>query len=267
MMCRFFSGRGSGGDSQQITRRFSGLREGGGREIETEGREVAVVGAEKLPVQPDVGGEEGAADAQHDPARVIRPGELGPVPDRLPALGRGELARNLDRFPSGADSSRQPFGLALAQRHPHGFPPDQLATPGWALRQRHEQGIAHAVFTNAPSAVAQTSTGLATAVVKAAIFGRTTRARMLPPKPAPMMRAPRHPSMDHARSTIASTPGVDTSKSSRRLMWDSRRRAPIRAKSRSPSRRACAAGGVPPPPRAAAGCMAYPQAIDAHLNR
>ena len=64
---------------------------------------------------------------------------------------------------------------------------------------------------------------------------------MLPPKPAPMMRAPRQPSRAHALSTMASTAGVETSKSSRRLLCDSLSSSPMRAKSRcfSASTNAC----------------------------
>ena len=50
------------------------------REVEAERGEVAVMRTEQASVQPDIGCEERAADAQHDSTRVVRPRKLRPVP-------------------------------------------------------------------------------------------------------------------------------------------------------------------------------------------
>src|SRR2546426_708490 len=130
----------------------------------------------------------GPADAQHDAAGVIRAWKLGSIPHRLPPLVRRQLARDLDRLPAAADADRQALGFAFAERHPHGLPSGELAAAGRALRERHEQGVAQRAY--GPSAVEQNRTGFPTSVMNGPICLRSTSASTLPPKPAPMMRAP-----------------------------------------------------------------------------
>src|SRR5256885_3793533 len=144
--------------------------------------------AEQAPVQPNVGGEKRPADAQYDAARVIRARKLGPVPDRLPAFSRGELARDLDRLPRAADADRQALRLALAEGHPDSLPARELAAAGRTLRQGHEQGVAQRAY--GPSAVEQNKTGCPKSLRNGFICVRSTSASTLPPKPAPMIRAP-----------------------------------------------------------------------------
>src|SRR5439155_7768938 len=158
------------------------------REVEAEWSEIAVVRAEQPTVQPHVGGEKRAADAQHDAAGVIRAWKLGSIPHRLPPLVRRQLARDLDRLPAAADVDRQALGFAFAERHPHGLPSGELAAARRALRERHEQGVAQRAY--GPSAVEQNRTGCPTSVMNGPICLRSTSASTLPPKPAPMMRAP-----------------------------------------------------------------------------
>ena len=155
---------------------------------------------EQASVQPDIGCEERAAYAQHDSTRVVRPRKLHPVPHGLAPLARGELARHLDRLPAGPAPDRQALCLAFAERHPHRLPAAELAPPRGPLRQGHEQRIAHSGFNlegalraagaKAPSAVEQMSTGLPKTATKGCVLVRSSSASMLPPKPAPMMRAP-----------------------------------------------------------------------------
>ena len=146
--------------------------------------------AEQPTVQPHVGGEKSAADPQHDTAGMVWARKLGAIPDRLAALRGRELAGHLDGFPAGAAADGQALRLAFAERHPDRFPSGELTPPRGALRQRHEQRVAHCVFTKAPSAVEQKSIGRAMERAKDSVWRPSTRARMLPPKPAPMMRAP-----------------------------------------------------------------------------
>src|SRR5216683_2140154 len=187
------------------------------RQVETEWREVSVMRSEQLSVQPDVRGEERSADAQHDATRMVR-------------------ARHLDRLPTGAASDGQPFRLALAERHPDRLPCAELTGARRALRHRQEQTVTHSLAaTYAPSAVAQMRVGRPIDVAKFLTWARSTRASTLPPKPAPMMRAPKQPAMLHAFSTSASTVGVETSKSSRRLSCDCFNSRPISLKSRRPN--------------------------------
>ena len=127
---------------------------------------------------------------------MIRAGELGPVPDRLVPLASRELAWNFDRLPPHTLSDRQPLCFALAERCPQRLPAAQLTNAGRPLRKWKEKAVAHAAVTpvrgatNAPSAVVHTMTGLWTAADRWPSAPRSISARMLPPKPAPMMRAP-----------------------------------------------------------------------------
>src|SRR6266478_4648603 len=143
--------------------------------------------------------------------------EFGAVPHRLVFLAGRELARHLDRLPACAPPDCQPLSLAFAQRHPDRFPAAELADAARPLRERKEKAVAQSAITwwaYAPSAVAQKMTSRFMASANACSRPRSMSARMLPPKPAPMIRAPRQPSIPQARSTNASTLGVDTSKSS-----------------------------------------------------
>src|SRR3989441_5317026 len=162
--------------------------------------------------------------------------ELGAVPDRLVLLTGSELTRHLDRLPACARANRQALSLTFAERHPHRFPAAELTDAPRPLREREEEAVVQRATmrcANAPSAVAQKMTSPFMASANACSTPRSMSARMLPPKPAPMMRAPRQPSTPQAHSTNASTFGVDTSKSSRRLWCDSLRRTPNRSKRRS----------------------------------
>ena len=100
--------------------------------------------AEQLAVEPSVRGEKRAADAQQHASRMVRPLEFGAVPDRLAALVRGQLPRDLDRLPAPSHTDRQALGLAFAQRHPDRFPAAELADPSRALREREEKAVAQA---------------------------------------------------------------------------------------------------------------------------
>src|SRR5438445_73061 len=97
------------------------------REVEAKGREIAIVRAQQLAVEPRMRGEKRTADAQQHATGVIRSLELCAVPHRLAALMRRELPRHLDWFPARTASDREPFGLAFAERHPYGFPAAELA--------------------------------------------------------------------------------------------------------------------------------------------
>src|SRR5487761_593989 len=127
---------------------------------------------------------------------MVRPRELGPVPDRLVAFTRRELAWHLDRLPPQSLADRQTLSLALAERCPQRLPARQLASARGPLRQRKEEAVAHVArppargATKAPSAVEQTMIGRSTAADSAFSAPCRMRARMLPPNPAPMMRAP-----------------------------------------------------------------------------
>src|ERR1700730_5564727 len=188
--------------------------------------------AEQLAVQPGVRGEKRTADAKQHAPRVVGTLELGAIPDRLAALMGGELPRHLYRLPPHHPGDRGAVRPALATRHPYGLPPAKLADAAWSLRKREEKTVAQLAMVflwscaNAPSAVVQKMTSRFIASANAVSWPASMRARMLPPKPAPMMRAPRHPWTPYAFSTSASTFGVDTSKSSRRLRCDSLRRTP-----------------------------------------
>src|SRR5260370_2940707 len=72
-----------------------------GREVESERREVSIVRAEQLSVEPNVRRQERAPDPEHDPPRMVRPRKLGAIPDRPAPLVAGELARHLYRLPPG----------------------------------------------------------------------------------------------------------------------------------------------------------------------
>src|SRR3989475_13335390 len=80
------------------------------------------------------------------------------------------------------------FPYTTLFRSPHGLPSGELAAAGRALRERHEQGVAQRAY--GPSAVEQNRTGCPTSVMNGPICLRSTSASTLPPKPAPMMRAP-----------------------------------------------------------------------------
>src|SRR6266852_2293703 len=162
--------------------------------------------------------------------------ELGAIPHRLAIPVGRELAWNFDRLPAHAPADVETLGLAFAKGHPHRLPAAQLADAPGPLWQREEKAVAQMALTwctNAPSAVAQKMTSRFIASANDVSRPRSMSARMLPPKPAPMMRAPRQPSTPQACSTSASTVGVDTSKSSRRLWCDSLSRTPNRSKRRS----------------------------------
>jgi len=89
-----------------------------GRDVEPERSEVPVVGAEQPPVEPDVGGEEGAANAEHHPTGMVGPGEVAAVPERAAPLHGQPLAGHLGRLPALAPAGRQTHRLAFAERHP-----------------------------------------------------------------------------------------------------------------------------------------------------
>src|SRR4029077_3994661 len=113
-----------------------------GREVEAKRREIAVVRAQQLAVEPRMRGEKRTADAQQHAPCMVRALELGAIPHRLAAFMRSELARHLDRLPTRAASDRQPFGLAFAEGHPRGFPATELAHATRPLRQREKQAVA-----------------------------------------------------------------------------------------------------------------------------
>src|ERR1700674_2441642 len=148
---------------------------------------------------------------------MVGPGELGAIPHGLVPFARRELAWYLDRLPTDAFSDGQPLSLSLAERRPHGLPAAELADPTGPLRKWKEQAVVHAARplasrrTKAPSAVEHKITGRATAAARAASLPLSMSARMLPPKPAPMMRAPKQPRTAQAFSTSASMCGVETS--------------------------------------------------------
>src|SRR5258708_19899575 len=116
--------------------------------------------AEKLAVEPDVGGEKSGTDPREEGAGRIGARELRAIPDGLASLARRQLARHLDRLPAGTPADGQPLGFALAKGHPHRLPRAQLADARRTLRQRQEQAVAQCKATNAPSAVAHKTTGL-----------------------------------------------------------------------------------------------------------
>ncbi len=134
-------------------------------QVEAKWREVTVMGAQQLAVEPGVGREKRPAEAQQNSARVIRPSELGPVPNRLVTLVSRKLARNLDRLPPHALADRQALGFSLAERHPQRLPTAELTDSRRPLCKWKEQAIAHPAVSlvrdaaNAPSAVVQTMTG------------------------------------------------------------------------------------------------------------
>src|SRR5260370_10299174 len=109
--------------------------------------------AEKLAVEPDVGGEKSAADPQHDAPGMIGARELGAIPDGLASLARGQLARHLHGLPAGTAADGQPLGFAPPKDRPHRLPRAQLADPRRTLRLRQEQAVAPCTATSAPSAV------------------------------------------------------------------------------------------------------------------
>src|SRR6202049_2179563 len=148
--------------------------------------------AKQLAIEPRVGGEEGTTDPQQDATGMVWPRELGPVPDRLVSFVSGQLAGHLDRFPAHTTADREALGFAFAEGHPHRFPAAELTSSTRPLREGQEEVVASSACApaNAPSAVAQTITGRPTAATSACSRSRSTSARMLPPKPAPMMRAP-----------------------------------------------------------------------------
>ncbi len=113
------------------------------RQVETEWREVSVMRPQQLPVQPDVGGEECAAEAKHDATGVVWARKLGPIPHGLATFSRQQLTRHLDRLPAGAATDRQALRFPFAERHPHGLPPAQLTRAARALGHGQEQAIAH----------------------------------------------------------------------------------------------------------------------------
>src|SRR5258706_11509060 len=124
--------------------------------------------------------------------------ELRAVPDRLAALVSRQLARHLDRLPVDAASDGQPFGLALAQRHPHRLPAAELANPTWPLRQREEKAFAQCTFgslcTNAPSAERRKTSTRPTAPAEPPSPPPSRAAGMRPATTPARMRGPRAPS-------------------------------------------------------------------------
>src|SRR5450759_2656528 len=138
---------------------------------------------------------------------MVGSGELGPVPHGMVPFARRELTRDLDRFPTDAFSDGQPLSLSLTKRSPYRLPAAELADAARRLWKWKEQAVAHAALppsaarAKAPSAVEQRMTGRSTAAASAASLPRSMSARMLPPNPAPMMRAPKHPCAAHALST------------------------------------------------------------------
>src|ERR1700693_948032 len=107
---------------------------------------------------------------------MVGPGELRPVPHRLVSFARGELAWDLDRFPTGSFPDGQPVSLPLTQGRPHRLPTAQLADAARSLRKGKEQAVAHAALTKAPSAVEHTMIGRSTAAASAASEPRAIRA-------------------------------------------------------------------------------------------
>src|SRR5215472_3203257 len=193
------------------------------------------MGAEHAAVEPDVGGEEGASDPKQHSAVVVWPGETGAVPDDGAAGNSRLLEWHRHRLPAATAAGGKALGLTLTERLPGALPLAQGADSARALTQRQADAIVHRTY--APSAVLQNlmiTSGSARRTPPAAPV--SSSATTLPPKPAPMRRAPRQPGTPHARSTSASTAGVETSKSSRRLRCDafnSSPRAPMSRASRA----------------------------------
>src|ERR1700694_2544301 len=137
---------------------------------------------------------------------MVRSSKLGSVPNSLVPLPSRQLAWDLDRFPAKALSDRQLLSLSLTERGPYGLPAAELSDAARPLRKRKEQAIAHAALarasrpTKAPSAVEHTMTGRSSAAASAVSLPFSTSASMLPPKPAPMILAPKQPDTAHAFS-------------------------------------------------------------------
>ena len=114
-----------------------------GREVEAEGREIAIVRPQQPAVQPHVGGQEGAAEAEQDAAGIVGPREAGAVPDRAALGHRRLLGGHLDVLPAAGATAVQALGLPLAQRHPGALPAAQCAPAIGRLRVRQEEGVVH----------------------------------------------------------------------------------------------------------------------------
>src|SRR5713226_1561583 len=118
-----------------------------GREVETERSEVSVMRTEQLAVEPCVGGEKRAADAEEDASGMVGSLKLRAIPNRLPVPVGRELARNFDRLPAHASAEVETFGFALAEGHPHRLPAAQLTDAPGPLWQWEEKAVAQRAFT------------------------------------------------------------------------------------------------------------------------
>src|SRR5262249_59840135 len=99
------------------------------------------------------------------------------------------------RLPAAPPAGGQASALTLTQRLPDALPLAQGAEATRALAQRQADAVVH--HTYAPSAVLQTLTinpGSARRTRSSA--PASSSASTLPPKPAPMSRAPRQPGTD-----------------------------------------------------------------------